>query len=317
MPSIDLRPATPADIETVHTLVRTAEVHDRIPEVTPHEEIVELFDQPNVEPEKDIRLAVVSGEVVGYATMWYRPSEEHQEQAILSGTVHPDFRGRGVGRRLFAWQIDRGTQALRTPGRALPCYLRTFTWDWLTDAQRLYERFGFIPVRWFDELLRPLNPPLEIPHAAGVDIVPWETVSSEDVREVHNASFADHWGPSVVGADAWSSRLKRYGVRLDLSFGAVAGDRVVGYTLNEVFPEDEALLGRRDGWIGGLGVLREFRGQGIASALIATSLAAFQRAGLTHASIGVDADNPTGAHRLYRRLGFLPEKRSVAHELEV
>jgi ribosomal protein S18 acetylase RimI-like enzyme len=104
---------------------------------------------------------------------------------------------------------------------------------------------------------------------------------------------------------------------LDLSDIALAGDEVIGYTINEHYPEDEELLGRRDGWIGTLGVARQHRGRGVATSLIASSIDRFRKAGLTHASLGVDADNPTGAHRLYYRLGFDLEKRSVIHELEV
>ena len=35
-------------------------------------------------------------------------------------------------------------------------------------------------------------------------------------------------------------------------------------------------------------------------------------AGLDHAMIGVDADSPTGAADLYRRLGFVEEAREVS-----
>jgi ribosomal protein S18 acetylase RimI-like enzyme len=37
--------------------------------------------------------------------------------------------------------------------------------------------------------------------------------------------------------------------------------------------------------------------------------------GLTHASIGVDSESPTGAARLYRRLGFEPVQRAIDYEI--
>jgi ribosomal protein S18 acetylase RimI-like enzyme len=55
----------------------------------------------------------------------------------------------------------------------------------------------------------------------------------------------------------------------------------------------------------------------VASALIAASLKTFATAGFTHAMLGVDADNPTGAHRLYKALGFERERRSITHQIEV
>jgi len=37
----------------------------------------------------------------------------------------------------------------------------------------------------------------------------------------------------------------------------------------------------------------------------------------THASIGVDSENPSGAARLYRNLGFLPCQRVITHQIEL
>ena len=51
--------------------------------------------------------------------------------------------------------------------------------------------------------------------------------------------------------------------------------------------------------------------------MIAHSLHAFAAADLTHASIGVDSENPTGAARLYRSLGFERAQRSITHQLVV
>lgn len=316
MKPVDLRSATAADAETIHVLVRTSEIHDREPQVTSIDEIREILDDPHLNPKEDVRLAHVDGRPVGWGYVWHHPSGERLERAYLFGTVHPDWRCQGIGRTMFAWQVERARAVLDTY-RDLPRFIKTAAWDWLTDTHHLYERFGFRAVRWFDELLRPLDLPLEIDRVAGVDIAAWRTAQSEEVRRLHNRAFADHWGSGSIDPESWATRLTGYGTRLDLSVIALEGNEVVGYCINEVYPEDEELLGRRDGWIGTLGVERNHRGKGVASALIAASLEQFRQAGLTHASIGVDADSPTGAHRLYRRLGFETEKRSVTHQMDL
>ena len=66
-------------------------------------------------------------------------------------------------------------------------------------------------------------------------------------------------------------RLEAEGSRLDLSFLALAGGEVVGVCLNAVYPEDEKVTGRREGWVMSLGVRRPWRGKGLAKALLATS----------------------------------------------
>ena len=77
------------------------------------------------------------------------------------------------------------------------------------------------------------------------------------------------------------------------------------------------MLGRRDGWIQTLATLRPWRGRGVGSALIGHALAAYVADGLTHASIGVDSANPSGAARLYRQLGFTLQQRSVVYDRDV
>jgi ribosomal protein S18 acetylase RimI-like enzyme len=53
----------------------------------------------------------------------------------------------------------------------------------------------------------------------------------------------------------------------------------------------------------------------VASALIVRSLHAFREAGFDHAAIDVDAENPSGAARLYRSLGFELHHRWVSFQL--
>jgi ribosomal protein S18 acetylase RimI-like enzyme len=134
---------------------------------------------------------------------------------------------------------------------------------------------------------------------------------------VRNESFADHWGSTPTDPEAWEHALATAGNRLDLSFLALDGDRVVGVCRNGHFPDDEAVTGRRDGWILQVGVVRSHRKRGIASALIAASHAAFRDAGMTHAALGVDSENPTGAYQLYERLGYRPMRRSITYQMGV
>jgi ribosomal protein S18 acetylase RimI-like enzyme len=51
-------------------------------------------------------------------------------------------------------------------------------------------------------------------------------------------------------------------------------------------------------------VRRLWRKQGLAKALIARSLHLLKEQGMTEARLGVDADNPNGALRLYQSMGF-------------
>jgi mycothiol synthase len=58
------------------------------------------------------------------------------------------------------------------------------------------------------------------------------------------------------------------------------------------------------GWVGALGVRKPWRRRRIGLALLRHVLAEFQRRGGTRVALGVDAQNPTGATRLYEQAGM-------------
>lgn len=304
-------------IDALHALVRRWEAHWGVPLATPPEEISEWLTDPHLDPDLDTRGVWSDTRLVACGFVQHQPSGVRQERAFVTGRVDPDMRGVGIGRRLLAWQIERAVERLRERDPSLPRFVRAYEWEWIEDAHRLYARYGLVPVRWFEDMIRALDEPLTVPIPEGAEIAPWSEAPPEEIRMASNESFADHWGSTPRDATAWEHMLTGTGMRPDLSFLALAGGKVVGICLNASFPGDEAVTGRRDGWIVHLGVLRDWRRRGIAAALIARSLEAFRSADFTHAMLGVDADNPSGASGLYRRLGFDPTHRTVTSELQV
>lgn len=312
-----LRAMRPTDLEAVHQVQRRAEQHDGVPIVTPFEEFEALLHEPHFDLETDSRVADVAEAPVAWGRIWHQPSGVREERAYLIGAVDPAHRGKGIGSALLQWQLERAAEALRQARAGLPLYIRTQINDFQASAIRLFERHGLTPVRYNDELLRDLEPLPSLQPIDGIEIVPWDLARSEEARQVQNAAFADHWGWTPRSAALWEHELAAFGSRLDLSYFALDQGRIVGLTRNGHFPGDEAVTGRRDGWIMLLSVLRSHRKRGIASALIVASLASFQRMGFTHSALGVDSENPTGAYQLYARLGYRPLRRSITYQAQV
>ena len=73
-------------------------------------------------------------------------------------------------------------------------------------------------------------------------------------------------------------------------------DRIAGVALDWHDPYQ--------GWVGTLGVLRDYRRRGLAEALLRESFGAFWRSGERKVVLGVDAQSLTGAVRLYERVGM-------------
>lgn len=319
MASVVLRPLQRSDADAILDVVRRSDRIDRIPRMVQPADVAGWF--ADVDPKSDTRGAFIrrrlTSRLVGYARTRHMPAETGQERCLIVGVVAPEFRGRGIGGRLLRWGVDRAAEQLRSSGRSLPRYIRVRTLETIESARRLYTANGLEAVRWSDDMIRPLGGVAEPAPLDGIDLVPWPDDRNEEIRRVKNAAFADHWGSTPSSPQLWALVSAGHGVRRDCSSVALAGDRIVALCLCARYPEADQVTGRRDGWINLVGTLRPYRGRGIATALVLRSLGAFDREGLTHAALNVDADSPTGAGRLYREMGFEPINRWVTYQLEV
>lgn len=86
---------------------------------------------------------------------------------------------------------------------------------------------------------------------------------------------------------------------------ALDGDRIVGY-INPV-------VDNQQGWIGGIGILREYRGLGIGTMLMGEAEQELRAKGVREVSLEV-IDGNTRAEELYRRLGYHPTRKYLSAE---
>jgi mycothiol synthase len=311
-----LRAPTGDDLPAIHSVLLRAEAADGVNRVMEFEELCEELDDERVPLRTHARVAELHGEIVGFAYALHMPSDVKEERCYLFGGVDPLHRGRGVGRALTSWAIETGRALLASSPRDLPRHLRVQVPETADATHRLMKAMGFAPVRYIDDLVRPLDqlPPAD--DVDGITIVPWPDDRDEDIRHEKNDAFMDHWGSTPSNAHDWQQQVRGFGARPDLSFIALdADDNVIGHALNHRYEADDRLIGRSEGWIDNLSTLGRWRGHGVATALIIRSLRAFHDAGLTHAALSVDSENPTGATRLYHSLGFQPSARTVVYEI--
>jgi len=73
-----------------------------------------------------------AGEILGYVVCWNVAGEAH----ILNIAVHPDFRGRGIGKALIL-------EAIRRAGRARSKWIQLEVRAGNDQAQALYRKCGF------------------------------------------------------------------------------------------------------------------------------------------------------------------------------
>ena len=317
--TVEYRPLRDGDYATLALLFNAASVVDGRAQHQAAEELQEEFEALPVDLPVDTLAAWQGDALLGAVYMWYLRSDVREERCYVLGTVHPDHRGRGIGRHLLAWGLERAAALLRSSGNDLPKFIRVDAPHTNTSALRLFERFGLDPIRYFADLRADLSatqPPLRL--ATGFRIIPWNVDCNEEVRHVRNSAFMDHWGSTPVTAEWWTAQTTGFGSRPDWSYFAVdTDDRIVGYVITHRYDNDDELLGAKYAWIDNIGTLAEWRGRGVASRLISAALDTYRRHGMHFAALGVDSANPTGAYRLYESLGFRPWRQFVTYQREV
>lgn len=311
------RPPRREDLPAWLDMVRTTQRADGEHELMGAEELAASFDDTTWSPETDARLVrTAAGELVGDAVVDTMGVGRDFIRVFCWGSVRPDRRGRGLGRELFGWQVRRGTQRYAELDADVPGVLEAGC-PVGHPAGRLFQRFGFAPARYWSHMSHDLAEP-PTTQADGLLVSRYREELSERVRRAHNEAFADHWGSAERTPQAWREQIVGHPLfRPEVSFVVLDGvsrdPTVAAYLLSYEMEEAEPGAGR-GGYIGQIGTRRSWRGRGLASALVGTALAAMKKAGYERAALTVDTENPTGAHGLYERLGFVTERQYVSYQ---
>ena len=314
---IVLRNYRPGDLEPLVALINESDEYDQLERATTLEEMEHEMNWPNYQPETDCFLAHKNGWLVGYADFFFRRGVDGADSVFYTwGVVHPRWRRLGVGRELMEALYRRASERMAEVEEG-PVYFQSSTRDVEEDRKALFESLEMAPVRYFVNMVRPINnglPPVEMPD--GFRLRPFDPARDlETVWRVDVESFRDHWGSTGFPLEEFEHWIEQPHFRPELWLLAEeeATGRVAGIGLNKIDPDWIAQTGRQEGYVNTLGVLREYRKRGLGTALLAESLRVLRQAGMEAAHLGADAENLTGAVRLYERLDFQVRKTSVAY----
>lgn len=310
-PALAWRPATTADLSAWQRLVRRIEQHDVTVARRRSEDLRGLLVGGAWQrPQRESVLGLDDGgEPRAFGHVIRRGGAERRRRVFCWGGVDPAWRRRGIGASVLAWQEAVGRNvAAEAPG-TVGSVLRMHGAADDDALRRLVLGGGFRLGRTYHVLTRPLAvAPPELAPARGVRLVAYRPHRDEAVRRAHNEAFAQHWGSEPRSASDWVRRTTGTPLfRPAWSRLALADEQVVGYAMCSRAPG--AGDGDSVGALDIVGVLPRWRGRGVAGALLTDVLRAMQRGGVDRAVLDVDAENITGAHRLYERLGFVEQRR--------
>ncbi len=294
--AITRRPATQKDAAAVAALVAADEAvllgrPSRIGEV----DVLDWWNR--TELASDSWLLEEGGKLVGAG--W---SEARGELGMFVGIVAQGAKGRGLGGAL----ADLGESRVRVAGSA-----RAQTWTLAPDsaARELFQDRGYREVRRFYgmaiELVDPPAAPV-LPDGLTLDV--FRTVEARAFHAALGEAFEDHWEHHPTPFDQWWEEKQRApGFDPTLWFVVRAGGELAATVRND--PDREG-----GGYVGALGVRRPWRGRGLGRALLLQTFGEFHRRGVTRVTLGVDAESPTGATRLYESVGMTVDSETVVFE---
>jgi GNAT superfamily N-acetyltransferase len=302
-----VRGATLEDVEASLELYNLwAQSVIREDDITDANAIRNEWISPGFDPAEDIRLVFApDGRLVGYIEVW--TTAKPPVHPWIWGRVHPDYGGLGIGSWMLTWAENRAMRALEEIPADLRFAPRIGIYSQARESQKLFKDFGYQYFRSSYRMMIDLNAPPPAPvWPEGLVIRAYNPETDlEGVYLADQDAFRDHFGfvetPFEEGLERFKHFMTGYdGFDPSLWFIAWDGDDVAGICLCRPNSYDDPDLG----YVNILGVRRPWRKRGLGLAFLQHAFGEFYRRGKRKAGLGVDAENLTGALRLYEKAGL-------------
>ena len=296
----EIRPASADDAEVVAEIVNEVMVAETgVPWTTTEEQRDELTSPGRDPGLVNVLLLERGGSAIGYVQFIADAETPGPVTAFVH--VRPHLWGLGLN----AWLMRVSEERVRALSDLERAVLRVARFADNEPAERLFVALGYGLVRtfWMMRIALDSPPPVaRVPEGIAIrtfepgrDELPTYTALAE--------AFAEHWGGPFGSFEEWRHlHVDGDGSGFDPSlwFLATDGDEVVGSArCLERSPRSDDTAE-----VAELAVRRPWRRRGIGLALLHSAFGEFHRRGIPLAELGVDAENATGATRLYERAGM-------------
>jgi mycothiol synthase len=293
-----LRGATEADIDAMLAVLHAGDGLSVGEPDTPRDFVEEVFTLPFLDPATDIWVVEdPGGRVVACGDI---RAVNPRLSCDTFVRVHPVHTGRGLATALLDIAESRarermdGAETTRLWATADPSDALAIS---LLEARGGHHIRSFLHM---ERAIGDISAGHDIPD--GLRFRPFRADDRHDwatFHEVLEASFSEHFGFESIdlatfeamwtGFPTWDPALVTF---------AEVDDRVVGLVVSNVTSTSGL------GWLSDVGVLPGYRGRGIAKALLLRAFADLRARGCERVRLNVDAENTTGATRLYERVAM-------------
>ena len=257
----------------------------------------QYWESPDVDFANDVLLAEApDGTLVGYADL-----------GVHGGHVWIDLRGLDPEPSKALLEVMESRAAEKLPGAKL----MTFTADGDAVIGTLFDEAGYEVIRHSYRMEIDLEDgPPEPEWPEGFTVRTMQPGEEKRVHEAAMTSFADTWLFTPEPFDIWAHwMVNDSAFDPALWFLAEAGDELAGISLTRIPPTEPDF-----GWVRILGVIPKYRQRGLAQALLRHTFGEYYGRGIRRVGLGVDAQNPTGAVRVYEKAGMHVARQNLILE---
>jgi mycothiol synthase len=294
-PEFAVRPAGPEDVERAYDVVAALDTSLGVDTGLEVEDLREMW-----RTHESAWLWDREGDTVGYGSLRLRGSRFEG-----NGFVHPSFFGRGLGTAILE-TLEARARELDTPK------LGSGILGGDERAVRLLEAHGYRELRHFYRMTIDMDEPPPAPEwPDGLEPRSLELEHALAFHAADDEAFEDEWEHIPEPFEEFTQR-RLESPRFDPSLWTAVWDSdQIAATLIADWKHFGA------GWIAGLGVRRPWRRRGVAHALLLRAFGQFYDRGERRVSLAVDSESPTGATRLYERVGMRVKWEVVAYEKDL
>ncbi len=307
--------AGPVDYPAMVNLIKACNKADRQDDATDLDSIERTYRHlVNCDPDRDMILAEVDNSLIAYGRGWWEDEWSGTRTYRFFVNLHPDWRGRGIGRAMLHWIEARMRDVAAGHSADTPKAFQSGGDEVQIHWLRTLEEEGYSPVRWGHLMVRSLAEPVpayRLP--AGLEVRPVQEPEIPVIWRAAEEAFRDHWGHGEWKDEYLAEWRESPTFQPHLWQVTWDGSEVAGMVLNRFDAAENAECGRKRGYTETICVRRPWRGRGLAKALITRSLIAWKNMGMVEAAHGVDSQNATGAVQLYESLGYKATKTFVTY----
>lgn len=296
-----------ADFEAALALINAHQSTIKNHPLTTAEQLEKEWNDPEYDLDSTQAVFDADGELIAFSAL--DTPKQTPVRPFVEVFLHPQKADDSLGQALLAWAEQTAHRVFDEVPEDARVTLVAGAESTETRYKAILETAGYRAVgqAWHKMLIEmdakpesPVwSPDVELVTAAGYD----------DLRAIFEAqvdSFQDHRGYVEGDRDAYYKRWLYYNVEDEkaydpsLWFLALVDGQIAGVNLSRPCNTSEP----DEGYVHILGTRREYRGRGIAKALLVHSFREFWERGKRKVSLYVDGSSKTGADKLYVRAGM-------------